>query len=361
MTAQNWARDLEVLATIRHPNIRTLLGVTLGPNESDSATTYLSLVYEASRSSRLLFEWIHASLPDGSRQPLDFRLELRICIGLCEALVLLAAKGLALAALCSVNVELVLGGQEPTARLACAGVSWWRWGWRGSLRMREAGQPRRRALSVEDVLRKYATCPVNWLAPEVLRGEAPCEPTDVYSFGLVLWEMLYRAVPFGDFSIAQIVGAVGYGRRQLRATASPGASTETSFLQEVVNRCAQWDPAKRPSFSVLLESFREMSKAYDLRKSRKSVLGRLTDRTEALLLEAVYQRDILLNGGQAPHWAVTGTDATAEVTEPVGPRMVRLVTGEWVRVDMDLVEQFPGDEEKWRALMAFRARLPPAG
>ena len=34
--------------------------------------------------------------------------------------------------------------------------------------------------------------------------------------------------------------------------------------------------------------------------------------------------------------------------------MVRLDTGEWVQVDLDLVEQYPGDEDKWRTLMTFR-------
>jgi len=349
---------LEVLATLRHPNLRPLLGVTFAPSEA-SGPASLAVVYEAGRThGRLLFEWIHASLPDGSRPPLDFRSELRIGIGLCQALESLASHGIASGTLCSVNVELVQAGGEHAAQLMRTGVSWWRWGWRGALSVREAGQARRRALSVEEVVRRYATCPVNWLAPEVLRGQEPGEKADVYAFGLVLWEMLYRAVPFGDFSIAQIIAAVGYGRRQLRVAASAGASIETSFLHEVVNRCAQWDPGQRPSFAVLLESLREMLRAYDQRKSRQSVLGLLGSKTEALLASAAQQRDLLLSGGQPQPPSATAV-RRAEPEE--GPRMVRLATGEWVRVDSDLVEQFPGDEEKWRALMAFRARLPPGG
>ena len=37
--------------------------------------------------------------------------------------------------------------------------------------------------------------------------------------------------------------------------------------------------------------------------------------------------------------------------------MVRLDTGEWVAVDIDLVMQFPGAVEKWRDLMSLRVRL----
>merc|ERR1712151_1330449 len=116
---------------------------------------------------------------------------------------------------------------ELTARLSHVGVSWWRWGWQRALREREAGLPKRRAFSVPDIVRRYATCPVNWLAPEVLRSESPRIASDVYSFGLIIWEMLFRTFPFGDFSIAQIIGAVGYGRSQLNVRTSSSASTET--------------------------------------------------------------------------------------------------------------------------------------
>jgi len=355
MVVQDWVKEIEVLATKRHPNIGTLLGITVLPSEPGvQGGAALALVYEASRDSRLLFEWIHATLPDGGRRPLGFRLELQIGIGLCEALKFLAEKNLACGALCSVNIELVQVGSEMTARIARVGTSWWRWGWRGSLSTREAGQPKRKALSMQDVISKYGTCPVNWLAPELLRGETPNELSDVYSFGLVLWEMLYRAVPFADFAIAHIVASVGYGRRQVRAAASSGASTETSFLQEVVNRCAHWEPTQRPkSFSMLQESLQEQRRIYDQRKASKNVFGRL-------LTEAAKQGDMLLSGGQAPAYASSATGRTpgeAAAARSDGPRMVRLATGEWVRVDMDLLEQFPDDEDKWRTLMAFRARL----
>eukprot|EP01156_Anaeramoeba_ignava_P002310 Anaeramoba_ignava/a218058_48.p1 GENE.a218058_48~~a218058_48.p1 ORF type:complete len:291 (+),score=100.80 a218058_48:7-879(+) len=37
----------------------------------------------------------------------------------------------------------------------------------------------------------------NWMAPEILRGESDYTPkVDVYSYGLVLWEMVYREIPY---------------------------------------------------------------------------------------------------------------------------------------------------------------------
>ena len=35
-----------------------------------------------------------------------------------------------------------------------------------------------------------------WRAPELLRGEAPTKATDVYAYGMLLYELLYRREPF---------------------------------------------------------------------------------------------------------------------------------------------------------------------
>merc|ERR1712086_1047221 len=122
----------------------------------------------------------------------------------------LASKDIVFGSLSSVNVEITGCGPDLTARVTRVGTAWWRWGWRDALSARDT-QYKRRGMSMNEVIKKYALCPVNWMAPEVLRGEKPLEASDVYSFGLLLWEILYRAVPYAEYSIAQIIGAVGYG------------------------------------------------------------------------------------------------------------------------------------------------------
>eukprot|EP00434_Breviolum_minutum_P004456 symbB.v1.2.003927.t1/scaffold210.1/size302740/18 len=331
--AKDWVHDLEILATLRHPNLRPLLGITLTP---EGTAAQLTMIYEMGKSSKLLFELIHASFSDGSKQLLDFRTELQICLGICEGMASLSSRGLAHGALCSVNVEVLQTAGGCHARLCGIGASWWRWGWQRCLKVRGA-QAKRCALGVEEVVKKYAICPVNWMAPELLRGHRPRQASDVHSFGMILWEMLFRAVPYGEFSIAQIIATVGHGRHQLRTAAAPSASAGRVFLHEVADQCMRWDVAERPSFSLLLESLRETRQADERRRAKKGVLGRLGGKTEAFL---------------------SGRFSTSSAPVPTdGPRMVRLETGEWLRVDEDLVEQYPDDEEKWRTLMAFRAKL----
>ncbi len=53
-----------------------------------------------------------------------------------------------------------------------------------------------------------------WIAPEVIRGEVFDESCDVYSFAIVLWELLAWAEPYGTMNATEIITQVAhYGLR----------------------------------------------------------------------------------------------------------------------------------------------------
>ncbi len=54
-----------------------------------------------------------------------------------------------------------------------------------------------------------------WMAPEVLRCDHYAEAADVYSYGVVLWELLTGRAPWADLNAMQ-VGSFDAGRRPLR-------------------------------------------------------------------------------------------------------------------------------------------------
>ncbi|KAJ1272719.1 hypothetical protein BS78_06G223900 [Paspalum vaginatum] len=54
-----------------------------------------------------------------------------------------------------------------------------------------------------------------WMAPEFLRGEPSNEKCDVYSFGVILWELLTMQQPWSGLGPAQVVGAVAFQNRRL--------------------------------------------------------------------------------------------------------------------------------------------------
>jgi serine/threonine protein kinase len=88
----------------------------------------------------------------------------------------------------------------------------------------------------------------HWMAPEILRGEKYTEEADVYSFGVILWEMLCGEIPFMGRSHAQITGVVGYYQESLQI-----GSQYNSDLRKVCHNCLKQDASRRPTFETIIE------------------------------------------------------------------------------------------------------------
>ncbi|XP_020866539.1 RGS domain-containing serine/threonine-protein kinase A isoform X2 [Arabidopsis lyrata subsp. lyrata] len=54
-----------------------------------------------------------------------------------------------------------------------------------------------------------------WMAPEVLRNEAADEKSDIYSFGVILWELVTEKIPWENLNPMQVIGAVGFMNQRL--------------------------------------------------------------------------------------------------------------------------------------------------
>uniref|UniRef100_A0A0P6D808 Mitogen-activated protein kinase kinase kinase n=1 Tax=Daphnia magna TaxID=35525 RepID=A0A0P6D808_9CRUS len=86
-----------------------------------------------------------------------------------------------------------------------------------------------------------------WMAPEVICKEKCWKKVDVWSYGVVLWELLTRETPYRDQSYGAIIYGVGSNRLQLHlpSTIPPG------FLR-LLEMCRRQVPRKRPSFYTIL-------------------------------------------------------------------------------------------------------------
>ncbi|XP_024025619.1 uncharacterized protein LOC21405688 isoform X1 [Morus notabilis] len=101
-----------------------------------------------------------------------------------------------------------------------------------------------------------------WMAPELLSGKSNMvtEKIDVYSFGIVMWEVLTGEEPYADMHCASIIG--GIVNNTLRPQIPTWCDPEWKSLME---SCWASDPAQRPSFSEISQKLRNMAAAMNVK------------------------------------------------------------------------------------------------
>ncbi|XP_030020802.2 mitogen-activated protein kinase kinase kinase 12 [Manduca sexta] len=87
---------------------------------------------------------------------------------------------------------------------------------------------------------------VAWMAPEVIRHEPCSERVDVWSYGVVLWELLTQEVPYRNLETHAIMWGVGTDTIML-----PIPSTCPDSLQLLLNQCWNRTPRNRPPFKII--------------------------------------------------------------------------------------------------------------
>ncbi|XP_031406805.1 probable serine/threonine-protein kinase SIS8 isoform X2 [Punica granatum] len=94
-----------------------------------------------------------------------------------------------------------------------------------------------------------------WMAPEVLRNEPSNEKCDVYSFGVILWELITLKQPWGGMNPMQVVGAVGFQHRRLEIPDDMNPA-----IADIIKKCWQTDPKLRPSFTEIMAALKPLQK-----------------------------------------------------------------------------------------------------
>lgn len=88
---------------------------------------------------------------------------------------------------------------------------------------------------------------VAWMAPEIIRNEPCSEKVDIWSYGVVLWELLTREIPYKNIDTSAIIWGVGNNSMSL-----PIPATCPEELQILMKQC--WDkcPKNRPTFRIVI-------------------------------------------------------------------------------------------------------------
>lgn len=100
-----------------------------------------------------------------------------------------------------------------------------------------------------------------WMAPEVINHELYDQKADVFSFAIVLWELLTAKLPYDSMTPLQAALGVRQGLRP------PIPENTPPSVATILRNCWEKDPSKRPSFSEITIKLEE-------------ILGEVSDRGE---------------------------------------------------------------------------------
>ncbi|KAF4699801.1 hypothetical protein FOZ62_008013 [Perkinsus olseni] len=245
--------ELNTLARLRHPNITLLLGISLTPRYS------LLTEYVPCGS---LFDLLHRSHPGhkkgheigGWSLPRVVSIAREICLGMSY----LHTHGVLH---CDLKSSNVLISENWEVKICDFGLSFM------------TGESNRDAKLPLGCVGTH-----HWMAPEILRGEEYSQSADVYSFGMILWEMVYRMIPYAHLSALQVIGIVGYGHRvHHHGPSRPLLPMDDCPmpLRNIMMRSLRYVPATRPSFAELAAELSRLHKnsVIDVEESMNAFFG----------------------------------------------------------------------------------------
>eukprot|EP00051_Salpingoeca_urceolata_P025605 m.462593 g.462593 ORF g.462593 m.462593 type:complete len:1011 (+) comp20351_c1_seq3:866-3898(+) len=222
----NLLREMALMTkfcSIYHPNIVQLLGVV-----TQSEPLQLVIEYCALGDAKELLRKYRPSRPtDPSRLSLALRMSL--CAEIADGMQFLSSQGCVHRDLSARNI---LVNAKLIAKVADFGLS-------------------TAVATMNDYYNgdKQQHVPVRWMGPEIISGGKFTVQSDVFSFGVVMWEfMTFALLPFGEIlDNAVVARLVVFGKR----LNTPPCPEHFAVLME---QCFLTEPTKRPTFYELASS-----------------------------------------------------------------------------------------------------------
>uniref|UniRef100_A0A8C8GV68 Mitogen-activated protein kinase kinase kinase 7 n=1 Tax=Oncorhynchus tshawytscha TaxID=74940 RepID=A0A8C8GV68_ONCTS len=97
-----------------------------------------------------------------------------------------------------------------------------------------------------------------WMAPEVFEGSNYSEKCDVFSWGIILWEVITRRKPFDEIGgpAFRIMWAVHNGTRP------PLIKSLPKPIESLMTRCWSKDPSQRPSMEEIVKIMTHLMRCF---------------------------------------------------------------------------------------------------
>eukprot|EP00164_Ancoracysta_twista_P001299 GFYU01001700.1.p1 GENE.GFYU01001700.1~~GFYU01001700.1.p1 ORF type:complete len:998 (-),score=251.90 GFYU01001700.1:110-3103(-) len=213
----NLLKEMEIISKLRHPNIVLFLGACL---EQDRVAVVTQLAPKGS-----LYNLLKEKNGDATELPLSMRLSM--AIDCCRGMLYLHSSNQFKPMIIHRDLKSknLLVDENLRVQICDFGMS----------------------KVMQDAYCHSTAGTPQWMAPEILRNEKYDESCDVYSFGVILWELVTMQQPWNDLHPMQVVGAVGYQNKTLEIPEE--CNSEVSKL---IQECWNQDPSVRPKFPEIL-------------------------------------------------------------------------------------------------------------
>ncbi|KAF5764845.1 putative protein kinase TKL-CTR1-DRK-1 family [Helianthus annuus] len=212
VTAENiedFCNEISILSRLRHPNVILFLGACTTPPHFSLITEYMDM--------GSLYYLVHVS---GLRKRISWRRRLKMLCDICRGLMCMHRMKIVHRDLKSANC---LVNKHWVVKICDFGLS--------------------RVLSTEQMRDCSSAGTPEWMAPELIRNEAFTEKCDIFSLGVIIWELCTLHRPWEGIPSAQVVRAVGYDGTRLEIPEGP--------LDNLIADC--WaEPEQRPNCEEIL-------------------------------------------------------------------------------------------------------------
>jgi len=225
-----FSREINILTSVEHPNLVKLFGVTL------SAPPFCIVMEYCEGGS--LFDLLHSKL----RVRLCLQQNLKMCTDVASAMEYLHCfqPQILHRDLKSLNLLLANEVRQPTdvpvVKVTDFGFS--------KFVDQAAG-------AATHMTRNVGT--VHWMAPEVFVTTNYTERVDVYSYGIVLFEIIRREPPYASMNRGDIQDHVLHGERPGLQEVPEGCPAS---LAQLAQQAWAQDPQERPTFTEILRALR---------------------------------------------------------------------------------------------------------
>ncbi|EEE52818.1 hypothetical protein OsJ_35327 [Oryza sativa Japonica Group] len=210
-----FTQEVYILREVQHTNVVRFIGACTKPPQFCIITEYMS--------GGSLYDFVHKQ-----HNVLDLPTLLKFAVDVCRGMCYLHQRGIIHRDLKSANL---LMDKDHVVKVADFGVA--RFQDQGGNMTAETGTYR-------------------WMAPEVINHQPYDNKADVFSFAIVLWELITSKIPYNTMTPLQ--AAVGV-RQGLRPGLPENAHPQ---LLDLMRRCWEGIPSNRPPFSDILAELEDL-------------------------------------------------------------------------------------------------------